>query len=267
MAVKQKRVITDNRPQYEDAPRFPLDRRCRWPNIFQLIDSGYKMPETVYIAATGPNGAPYLPLIPEGAFTIAVNSMINYPRVFDWWVAFDHRIVGNDWWPTFTIPEGTRTLIGARFANMMIMHPRNKWGRSEAFEPDYVFEYMNRKHNNFVAHSFTRNSDGTVSGRHPVMIPGLLRGGLTVTGIAIQLAYYCGAKNIVMIGCDFKGPGHWDGFVNPSHWYKDVWIWKSIMENFCIWLRQERGTTVYIASDSSLKLPRWILDEKTSSPA
>ena len=262
---KQKRVIIDHRPQMEHVPRFPLDRRCKWPGIFELIDSGERMPETVYVAAAGPNGKDILPLIPEDGYTIAVNSLINYPRAWDWWVAFDHRIVSMDWWPHFSVPPSTRTLIGARFANMLVMHPRETFGRSETFRPDYVFEYMNRLHNNFVANSFKRNPDGSITGRNPVLIPGLLRGGLTVTGIAIQLAYYCGAKNIVLIGCDFKGQGHWDGFINPSHYYKETWIWKEIMENFCLWLAQERGTTVYTASDSTLKLPRWTLNEKTSS--
>jgi hypothetical protein len=85
-----------------------------------------------------------------------------------------------------------------------------------------------------------------------------LRGGCTVSGVALQFAHYGGAKNIVLCGVDMEGRGHWDGFQNPDKYNLcgGVWPWVEPLQILCD-IITERGTKVWTMSKTALRLPTW----------
>lgn len=226
----------------------PKTRRTMYPhlrkvmrNIFTWFESN-KMPETVYVVGAGPNGLPFYEQIPEGGYTISVNSLIKYPRVWDWWVCFDHRCPSFDYWNAPRHPK-TKVLYGCRLCNRL-----DDDNVLKEYMPDYFFDYLP----GLVPGTFFRNE--------PVEMPGILRGGMTAGGIAVQLAVYGGAKKIVLVGLDFKGRGHWDGVENPNAHYDGVWgesynkgsSWADVLSNYMRYVEKRRKVEFVSWSETAL---------------
>lgn len=215
----------------------------KFTDIFSLLNSPDAVfPETVFVVGSGPNGKDHFSRIPPNAVTIALNSMITYNRVWDWWLVFDHRIVDMSWWADVRIPRRTKKLFGCRLVNRLATMPKDEY---RYIDPDYYFEYLP----DITGKKFTPG--------FPVLIDGLLRGGLTVAGVGIQLAYYGGAEEIVLVGVDMKGGGHFDGFVNEDPTYKNQWPWAERLNKLCRYLNYDRGINISTMSETALHLPRW----------
>ncbi len=232
------RTIYDPR-RNPDTPRELLPG-CPWPDVFSSGMPGLA-PGPVYIVGSGPEGLGHYDSIPVDAATIALNSMVNHGRAWSYWVAFDHRIVEMDWWGTFTPPEATTRLYSARLANRLFSPGAGDFPRVVA--PHYVFSYMP----GITAGSFV---DGS-----PLLMAGVLRGGMTVAGIAMQLAIHGGARDIVLCGVDMYGTGHWDGFVNPdSVVYGGVWEWSRLINAYMRRMERELGVTFRSLSKTALEV-------------
>lgn len=220
----------------------PLRRRLK--NVFDWFRSN-KMPETVFVVGGGPNGGPFLDRIPKDAYAISVNSLIKYPRVWNWWVCFDHRCPSFDYWTAPRHPD-TLQLYGSRLCNRL-----HDDGVLKHYMPDYFFDYL------------PGLTPSSFKGDRPVEIPGILRGGMTAGGIAYQLAVFGGAKRIILVGLDFFGRGHWDGVENPNAHYDGVWgesynpgsSWADVMSAYIRQSVKRRGIEVYSWSKTSLKVP------------
>lgn len=216
-----------------------------------------QLAETVYIVGSGPNGVPAVESIPYDACTIALNSMIKYPRVWDWWIAFDHRIVEMDWWEWIDPPAATVKLFSARLANRLFAPDADDDPR--VIEPDCVFNYMpGVTLSSFVpVHSFENGMPltGPSVSPYPLLMPRVLRGGMTVAGIAVQLAIYGGAREVVFCGVDMEGTGHWDGFENPDKdVYGGVWEWAGLLSKYCREMEKQRGVKFRSISKTRLEV-------------
>ncbi|MFA5344557.1 MAG: hypothetical protein WC381_11440 [Kiritimatiellia bacterium] len=226
----------------------PILPGCTIPNISPALKEGrFRFPETVFVIASGPNGRGCMDKIPHQALTIALNSSITIPRKFTWWLAFDHKNVAYRFWETINLPE-TRKMFSARLVNHITLQPKVR-----KITPDWFFTYQP----NLVCPTKLHPKWETTP-KGGCLIPYVLRGGATVSGIAIQWAHYAGAKNVVLVGCDMTGRGHFDSYINPDPYdlCAGVWPWAGVLQNLCDAVA-ERGTRVWTLSDTALDLPRW----------
>jgi len=217
----------------------------RTPDIFTVMP---RFPAAVCVVASGPNGRDPALRIPDSAFTIAVNSAITMPRRFSWWLAFDHRNVCHDFWETIELGN-TRLLFGARLVNRL----RLQKGAFRHIEPEAYFNYMP-----MIIAPTKLHPDWKLTPPEECLKPGLLRGGATASGVALQFAFYAGARDIILCGADFEGRGHHDGFNAPDPYdlFGGVWPYRDAMQNLIVAI-QRRGTRVWTLSDTALDLPRW----------
>jgi hypothetical protein len=254
--ISYKRQLKDNRPQAPHVPQNIMPKAAQWvPDVFNNLPVKPGQVDRVYILASGPNGKEYYDRVPKDAFTISVNSMVKNPHFPnpDIWMAMDHRIVDEEtasdkWWENFEMPD-TFTLFGARLVNRLYM--------------ENVLGTMKPKHRLIMPHAYwSYQPDVTgkdLLGHDPLMFKEkIIRGGLTVSGCATQVGLLIGAKEIILVGVDMNGPGHWDGFENPDPLYEGEWIWAVKFAQFCNRLEQYHGVKVYTLSPS--KLERTIKD-------
>lgn len=239
---------------FDDSREIPCPRyltkglESKYRNIFTARGT-LELPETVYVVASGPLGAKPALSIPADACTLACNSAITMPRRFTWWVGFDHRLTQYSFWPTLEL-HGARTLFSCRLVNRLNLAPPVR-----QIPCDYYFNYLP----DIVSPTRLQpHVKPTPPGQ--MLTPGLLRGGLTVSGIAIQFGYWFGAKQIVLCGVDMYGRGHWDGFNNsdPHQLCGGKWPWAAQLQAFCD-LIAARGCKVYTMSETILRLPEWEL--------
>jgi hypothetical protein len=231
------RDILDNRPN-PPTPREPLPD-LPYPDICAHLPQPpkpSKLPKTVFIVGSGPNGAEPFKRIPPDACCIALNSAILLKRDWRWWMAFDHRLVDDPWWATVKVKRPTKILFGARLANRIYLERDVR----ESIQCHYYFRY----HPGISGAAF-------VPGQ-PLLIPGILRG-LTVAGCALQFAYYGGAKEVYLCGIDMQGQNHIDGHVNIDEVYKGVWPWCRNLSRL-IHALAERGMTTQTISETALEV-------------
>jgi len=256
--ISYERQLKDSRPQARHVPQILINKAVGWvPDIFTVSPATLGSPKRVYILASGPNGKEYYDRVPKDAFTISVNSMVKNPAFPnpDIWMAQDHRIVDektatDKWWASFEIPD-CFVLFGARLVNRLYM--------------EHVLGNLKPKHRLIMPHAYWSYMPGITGkdlvGHDPLMFDKkIIRGGLTVSGCAIQVGVLIGAKEIILVGCDMNGPSHWDGFENIDPLYEGEWIWAVKFAQFCNRLEYYHGVKVYTLSPSMLE--RTIKDEK-----
>jgi hypothetical protein len=231
---------------HDDGVKVPAMLSCK-TDVLDVCAHMPRLPETVYIIASGPNGAEAALTIPETECTISCNSAILMPRTFTWACFFDHRIVCYSWWETVDL-KGAKVLMSARLLNRLAMPPAVRQIPVSAYfeyKPDISWPHGNNPRAPKMprAHFLDRTR---------------LRGGCTVSGVALQFAHYGGAKNIVLCGVDMEGRGHWDGFQNPDKYNLcgGVWPWVEPLQILCD-IITERGTKVWTMSKTALRLPTW----------
>ncbi|HSW65408.1 MAG TPA: hypothetical protein VLH56_19180 [Dissulfurispiraceae bacterium] len=149
-------------------------------NVPDIFSSDIKLPETVYIVATGENGKDYYDYIPKDACTIGLNGALEIGIPFTYYIAFDLECPRQDWW--YCDMGDAIPIFGTGIAH----DPRCK----------YYFKYRP------ALQQYQTMYD---------LIPGVLRGGASISACAIQFAYYFGAKRIIMVGVDMGGTRHWNG--------------------------------------------------------
>jgi len=223
-----------------------LNTRTAVPNVCVIRP---KLPETVYVIASGPNGTEAALQIPDSACTISCNSAVLMPRRFSWTIFFDHRIVCYGWWKDFDL-KGAKVLASARLLNRLSLPPAVRQIPVAAY-----FEYLPH-----ITWPHGNDPKAPKMPRAQFLDPTRLRGGTTVSGVAVQFAHYGGAKNIVLCGVDMTGTGHFDGYINadPFKLCGGVWPWCEPLQILCD-LVTERGSKVWTLSRTALKLPEWKL--------
>jgi len=225
------------------------------PNIIPSIHQ-ISMPKRVYLCSSGPNGAEFLPSIPKEAFKIGCNTIITYPNNWNWWIAFDHRMLNYGWWNDVEIPNETKLLFGSRLVNRLNMLRFLEVKRYRDRIPHFYFDYLP----NFVCPTKLHPKWVKTPKTQLLGLAGKkLRGGLTVSGVGIQFAAFCGVKELILCGIDMKGAGHFDGFINPDPHgiHKDVWPYADLLSDLCEELQKRYSMKIYSLSETALRVPRW----------
>lgn len=194
-----------------------------------------------YILASGPHGLEPAKQIPSGATIVACNSAIQYGLKFSYWIGFDHRLPACQWWDKVKPSDECKRIFGVRLVNQLASFP----AQLRIHSPDGYFEYLPE----LASYGVYRLKGG--------LKPGVLRGGLTVTGVALQMAVFGGATEVILVGVDFYGLGHFDGLHAGIPTCRREWPYCRAFEQFCALLETKHGCKVYIGSDSALKLPAW----------
>ena len=149
-----------------------------------FLTIGYDVPRKIHILGMGPNGVPHLPRFEYAEFTICVNRAIEY----DWvrrclWLCDDGTLPEKEWF----VKAIDYYLKYPEKATYPIVFSEGKLLDAYPDVPYYV-----------------RHSQGFYA--DPVGCwPGVLRGGTSVGGKGVQLAYHLGAKRIVLCGIDMQG--------------------------------------------------------------
>lgn len=204
------------------------------------------IPDTLVIVGNGPAGRDVLPLIPPGACTLALNGAILYPRVFDWWMAFDAGLVQQRWFTTLKVAASTRKLFGVELYCEIMGLPDCR------VIPDYSFVYWPA-----LAQQYPLNKEKVWRGSP--LYPGVLRGQTTIAGCAVQFAYYCGVRRLYLVGVDMLGCEKANGGTNPGHTGR--WDVANRLSYLCQWMTSHEGMDVATLSDTALKIRRAALDE------
>lgn len=202
--------------------------KTRFQNIF---NSKFSLPNKVYILAPGPNGRKSYNNIPSESVIIAVNKavlipgiqadiwMLNFltPGVLEWYDEADSRF------------SGTRI-----FRKEAINHLPNYKSQGYFFP---VLKGANEK----------LSENGIKS------IDGVIRPGVTISGLAIQLAYNFGAKEIILCGVDMSGFEYWDGSSYPHTKHGSTWEYTGRLNNL-IRLLLNKGISIYSISPTMLNI-------------
>jgi hypothetical protein len=171
-----------------------------------------------YILGAGPNGLPCHGHEPAG-LKIALNSAITIPWDFDIWMVYDQSAPHYPWFKTKT---SAHKVFGSDLAKY---NPRG-----------LNFPYVPTLH-------------GTSD-----LQEGILHGGATIAGCAIQLAFWRGCERTTLIGIDQWGDRHFDGTAGAPKHFARRWNTVKQLEKV-IRLVTARGMTVDTASKTELSVP------------
>ena len=207
-----------------------------------ILAIDWKLPsDEVYILGTGPNGAGHYDKVPRDAWTIGVNKAIElWPKIpVSIWLCADGTLPSQKWFQ-----ENVHVFI-------RLAHPL-----TDNQNPTPVFctgVLLNTYPD--VPYYFTH---GRTLRDPPPFTPeeGVLRAGGSIGAQAIQLAYWLGAKRIVLVGVDMAGDTYFDGTknINPRLMKDGVSLHCRMCGGLCQWLGV-RGVEVVSLSKTALKVP------------
>jgi len=204
-----------------------------------ILQLDWKFPsDEVYILAPGPNGKAHYDRIPADAWVIGVNKaiMLREQAPISIWLCADGTLPKQEWFD-----DAVKTVINENFQLSLSSSPTACFDKGVllATYPD-------------VPYYFTH---GHALRRSPKFAPeqGVLCSGGSISGQAIQLAYWLGAKCIVMVGVDMTGGTYFDGTANlnprllPDGTSKHC----RMLNGLCQWLKA-RGVDVVSLSPTAL---------------
>lgn len=177
-------------------------------------------PTRIYVVGAGRHGGGKYRKIPRGSFTIAVNRMLLFPRVWTIWMAFDFNSLQQAYWGVAK-PAGTKFVLGTGLAR-------------QCADADYFF-----------------NSGGGCPRTEPLTLRGL-RGGATISCCALQLAWFLGADHVTLVGVDMKGSKHYDG--TRAAVSSSVWSQRRRFQVY-VDIMCSRGLTIDSLSETALNVP------------
>ncbi len=187
--------------------------------------------------APGPNGVPHYASIPGDAFVIAVSRAILIDRVkIDGWV-----MQGTN---RSFYREGERRFSGVRLFRRDFVDRGQAVAPVDGFER-YSFEVERpppERIGDFSALAGSRNR---------------LIGGSTISGIGVQLAHLCGAREILLCGVDMSGDGYFDGSCNLDPTHGETWRFTPTLDRLIEWLTRNTDTRVESLSPTKLSVGRY----------
>lgn len=92
-------------------------------------------------------------------------------------------------------------------------------------------------------------------GEKTKVVNGILRGGGTTSCSALQLAYWCHVKTVVLVGVAMDGYRYWDGRDVPRY-PGATWQARKYMQRI-VYALQDFGIQIYTGTPSTLDIPRW----------
>ena len=203
--------------------------------MINILESGLEFPRKVCIVAPGENGAPYLRHIPNEYYQIAVSKAV----LCD---AINPRV-----WITNFITQNWFAEAESSFSGIRILRKSSaKMLSCKSLSQRSVYYFDPHTKDEERLHAVERRP-----------VDGLIRGGGSISGIAIQVAYNLGAMDILLCCVDMSGDGYWDGTANPHQTHGDVWSFAPGLQSLIDMLREEKNIRIETMSPSKLELPRW----------
>lgn len=209
-----------------------------------LFKSDFKIkPTTVTIVGSGANGIGCYHRIPHDSFKIACNASIGITSIhYDGWMVIDKDCVKHEWFQYYDVEHDV-----IRFYNSDL--PGTKIASYDPAISDWYDTY------NFIPGK-------PIQANHFDIREGVIRGGVTVCGCAIQLAYLFGNREgleICLCGIDMEDNRYFDDSVSGEHDSGKVWDHKQPLDNMIHWIIN-RGVRVYSVSKTALAVEE-VLDE------
>lgn len=208
-----------------------------------ILKLGWKFPsDKVYVLATGPNGFDHYERIPKDAWVIGVNKAISINDVrrapVSIWLCADGTLPEQDWF------KGIVNAVIHDVWPLSLSHlptPCFSTGTLLDTYPDVPY-YFTHGHTLREPPKFTP-------------LEGLLRAGGSISGQAMQLAYWLGAKRIVLVGVDMVGSTYFDGTenINPRLMPDGISLHCRMMNGLCAWLKGQ-GVEVVSLSETALDI-------------
>ncbi len=201
--------------------------------LLNILESDFRLPSKVCILAPGPRGRPHYAEIPDDYLVIALSKAVLIPEVkADIWV-MNHA--HQDWFET----------AYASFEGMRV------------FRDEAILEAQAVLGEELTCYSFhaLRGALGLMVFKP---VDGVIRSGGSVSGVALQLAYNFGAREILLCGVDLSGDGYFDGTVNvqPSGERRgETWDVVSNLNPLIRWMVEERGIMIATLSPTQLDVP------------
>lgn len=193
------------------------------PTAKDIFESGLNVDGEVVVIAPGYNGRKYYDRVDPKKFTIVVNKAIECPVYANLWMGCE-PLTGRTEWFKKAINE-----------NMNIA----------CFWSHYLYkEYPDIKYTYEFGPPLTRESS--------MLIPGVLRGRATVSAQAVQLAYWLGAKRIVILGIDLVGNKYFDDTDAGEARPETAWSWILPLFNPMIKWIEGQGVEVVSLSETAL---------------
>jgi len=204
-----------------------------------ILQLDWKFPsDEVYILAPGPNGKAHYDRIPADAWVIGVNKaiMLREQAPISIWLCADGTLPKQKW---FVSEVNSIIQNNSPLSDSHITTPCFDAGALLRMYPDVPYHFRH----------------GQALRKSPKFAPeqGVLRAGGSISAQAVQLAYWLGAKRIVLVGVDMAGGTYFDGMVNlnprllPDGTSKHC----RMLNGLCQWLKA-RGVDVVSLSPTAL---------------
>lgn len=221
----------------EDAKRWGTSMAkpdiIRDTDIFQHLDK-LDLTERIYIVAPGKNGVKHYGKLDPDCFTIIVNKACEIPLARrDLWMVADPTV--------YNLKRG----IVPWFAEGV-----ESCGEIACFDSGALLDY-------FKDVRYTHEWGPEITDEFIEPIENRMLGGLTISGRALQMAYWLGAKEIILCGVDLSGSLYFDDTDRGTEAQKHT-AWTRVLPIFqqlCDWLK-EHGVKVSSLSETALDIPR-----------
>ncbi len=194
-------------------------------DIFNHLDS-FNSPEKIQIVAPGLNGAGHHNDLDPCCFTIVVNKAIELPIRKDIWIVADYKqSTTTDWFPFGIRNHADIACLQTEWLSNAFPDAPWSFGCGPLIDPDEMVMPIN----------------------------GVLRYGTTVSGQALQLAYWLAPKEIVLCGLDFVGSEYFDRTNRNLPPHHRLWKVKIPMNRLIKWIIN-RGIKITSLSKTFLTL-------------
>jgi hypothetical protein len=231
-------------PRVSSVPKFLVLRNGQSIESYKgyIERNKIEFPETVYVIGGGEVGAEYIDKIPKNAYTIAANSLAHHPRRWNWIYLFDRKCVQYEYYAEEHLSRHEHVL----YSDILCKN---------AFQFSELGIYPWLPPSCFAPYMPQLEQDEFNSGLQ-VLVPGILRGGATVSACSVQLAaQQPGVKRIVLCAVPFYGTGHWDGYHNPDALaYSEAWPWAELFNRFLRYVQEDLGIRVESMSPTILEV-------------
>ena len=212
-----------------------LERELRPKHPRDIFVKKFRVPNSVIILAPGFGADVAFSHITPDDYVIAVNRGVRAPvDHVNAWILADKN-APNAFWFLDPTPEGCVNL----------------------FDDGFLRKYIDRTPSCPHRYHYVFRTGWRLEQKDSTLRYGVLRGGCTASIQALQLAFFCGAKDIRLCGVRFEGSKYWDGRESGAFGTrKGVWPIVPRVNNLIKWMKRQH---VYVStmSDTALGVPVW----------
>ncbi|MDX1500785.1 MAG: hypothetical protein R3325_00365 [Thermoanaerobaculia bacterium] len=201
-----------------------------------IFDSGFRTGRKVCLLAPGPNGRDHYGEIPADHQVIAISKAVLIPEV-------EAQIWVNPRTELEWFEEANRSFPGVRIFH--VDAAREIEAELPGCESCYSFELQ--------------MDDDVCLQPHEMrpIVPGVIRGNGSISGAAIQIAYHCGAREMLLCGIDMSGDAYFDGTFTLDQHHGTTWWFTPRLNMLIRWMIERGGCQVRTLSPTRLDVARY----------